>query len=196
MGKCDFTCSNPMSPCRQTHAVRPFNNAGEVVEESGTAWTCIPVKRQIPFRNWYNRGDRYAWFSKEMNVRRGWPIKYAMSDKSMKQLQKTSSQATQMLTGHCRDAILWGYGNRGNNWNNNYGANFRYNYNNVYRPNVLNDEDYCGFNNNAGREGFDRTIFRFQNGQPYSLPIIDFQVRDHGSNGEWTGMTFSNVCFN
>jgi len=203
---CDMTCSSLNSPCRQDHATRPWNNAGETVAESGAAWTCIPPKRHVPFQNWYNRGDQYAWFSSQMNVRKGWGIKYALPVKSMAQLQKTSSQVTQKVSASCRDAILWGYGNRGNNWGNGYGyatqfkgmngANFRYNYNDAYRPNVLNNEDHCGFNNRAGREGFDTTVFRFQNSDTRSLPIIDFQVKDHGGNSEWTGFTFSTVCYN
>jgi hypothetical protein len=198
---CDMTCQDDESPCKMMHKHHPFGReSGEVIQPGG--YTCLPPMRQVPFRNWWNGGDSYRLFSTQNNVRKGWSFKYKFDTANLGKLQTDSSQATQILIGHCRDSIAWTYGGtfgsgmgyawRFTGWDN--GA-WRYNANPQLRPLVLNTEDECRWNGVRGPEDRDETVFRFMTSRTKSIPIKDYAPRDHGSSNEWTGLTLGNACF-
>eukprot|EP00039_Didymoeca_costata_P021743 m.345335 g.345335 ORF g.345335 m.345335 type:complete len:493 (+) comp26136_c0_seq1:228-1706(+) len=191
--RCDMTCSGSNSPCAQhSHSPGMPNNA--------RGWTCVPARRNVPMLQWNLNRDGRRWFATQMSRVKGYYLTYVLNTKELNALQDLSSQAKQILKISCADVIAWMSGT-GNDYND--AAMFRSATNVIWgygrgalTPLVYWHEDECRKNSRNPSEQYrDHTTFRFENGDTKSLPIVDFNLRDIGNNGEKFGMDVGDVCF-
>ncbi|EDQ90696.1 uncharacterized protein MONBRDRAFT_31892 [Monosiga brevicollis MX1] len=153
---------------------------------TGGGWTGIAPLEQVPFKAWNPSGtDGYRFFSLHTG---GYEITYDMADHQLDLLLASSSEAFQVLTVACQDALVYYYDS-----SNLYSYAFRYKgYNDVlwtYESDGLNvPVDNCKANDATTRS----TVVEFT-GTPGDLPIRDFAPRDMGGATEFIGVHFSFV---
>ncbi|EDQ90697.1 uncharacterized protein MONBRDRAFT_31893 [Monosiga brevicollis MX1] len=154
---------------------------------SGGGWTGVSVTEQVPFRAWNSEGggDGHRFFS---TLDDGFTIPYSMRSNQLSALLALSSEATQMVSVDCIDAIVY---ERESDGSLNFAFIFE-GYNGFQwlhqNANYTVLHDGCKANDSVRRASVISLT-----GQADRLPIVDFAPSDLSGPNEHIGLNFTSV---
>jgi hypothetical protein len=155
--------------------------------------SCVePLRKQIDKGHWYTGPAKRVWFG--LDIENGFTFHYKMAATQLRHLQMLSSHATQNITAHCRNTVVY---HSSANMTHDKAAIFL-GHSEVelvaskpsrFRYTVPLDE--CQYRLNK----WTKTIFEFNTHKSRRLPIIDFALSDVGGAEQAFGLDIGPVCF-